>query len=51
MIQKENPSLKDMAEIMKAFPQFHKELSQFSIHMHLTEVCMQRYVSGFYVYA
>jgi hypothetical protein len=31
-----------MGEIMRAFPQFHKELSQFAVHMHLTEECMQR---------
>jgi len=46
IIQKENPTLKDMAEIMRAFPQFHKELSQFAVHMHLTEVCMQRFKKG-----
>jgi len=46
IIQKDNPTLKDMAEIMRAFPQFHKELSQFAVHMHLTEVCMQRFKKG-----
>jgi len=46
IIQKDNPTLKDMAEIMKAFPQYHKELSLFAVHMHLTEVCMQRFKKG-----